>query len=140
MPQSHRWQTWINAQILDAYQSLHRQGHAHSIEAWDGDQLVGGLYGVSIGGAFFGESMFSTATDASKICLVYLLARLRVGGYRLLDTQFQNDHLKQFGTREIKADAYQTLLQDALSVDADYSSLSSDASGSTILQSITQTS
>lgn len=147
MPQSHRWQTWINAQIMEAFQELHRMGLAHSIETWDEDQLVGGLYGVSMGAVFFGESMFSTATDASKVALVHLVARLRAGGYSMLDAQFQTGHLKQFGTVEVEADDYHIMLQKALegqarfdALDDQMSASDSSISGSTILQSITQTS
>jgi leucyl/phenylalanyl-tRNA--protein transferase len=140
MPQSHRWQTWINAQILDAYTELFALGHAHSVEAWQGDELVGGLYGVSIGAVFFGESMFSTVTDASKVALVHLVGRVRAGGYRLLDTQFRNDHLRQFGVEEVEAPAYQKMLQPALELPADFYALPRQIRGSTILQSVTQTS
>lgn len=142
MPQSFRSQTWINAQILDAYAALHEMNHAHSVEAWDEEgRLVGGLYGVSIGGAFFGESMFSTATDASKVALVHLVGRLTAGGYALLDAQFENDHLKQFGTIGMAAAAYQAALENALAVEgANFHALPGQIRGSTILQSITQTS
>ena len=95
-------------------------GEAHSIEAWDGDQLVGGLYGLSIGGAFFGESMFSRANDASKICLIHLCARLWRGGYTVLDTQFVNDHLQQFGVYEMAHTEYMEALQKALEIEADF--------------------
>lgn len=139
-PQSHREQTWINGQILDAYASLFEQGFAHSIEAWSDGRMVGGLYGVSIGAAFFGESMFSTETNASKVALVHLVGRLRAGGYQLLDTQFQNGHLIQFGTEEIPSADYQFLLDDALLHAGDFFALPDQISGSTILQSITQTS
>ncbi|MEM9233325.1 MAG: leucyl/phenylalanyl-tRNA--protein transferase [Pseudomonadota bacterium] len=140
MPQSHREQTWINGQILDAYSQLHDMGRAHSVEAWRDGCLVGGLYGVSIGGAFFGESMFSTETNASKVALVHLVARLIVGRYRLLDAQFQNDHLTQFGTQEVEAEDYQKLLLAAVEGAADFHAMPDQISGSTILQSITQTS
>ncbi|MBI1301291.1 MAG: leucyl/phenylalanyl-tRNA--protein transferase [Alphaproteobacteria bacterium] len=89
--------TWINTQITKAYVDLHEKGHAHSVECWQEGKLVGGLYGVEIGGAFFGESMFSRQSDASKVCLVHLAARLHHAGFLVLDTQFKNDHLKQFG-------------------------------------------
>jgi leucyl/phenylalanyl-tRNA---protein transferase len=115
-----RESTWINSAILNLYSSLHREGHAHSIECWDGDQLVGGLYGVAIGGAFFGESMFSRATDASKIALVHLAARLIAGGYTLLDAQFHNPHLEQFGLIEIPRADFKARLRDALTVTADF--------------------
>ncbi len=140
MPQTEREQTWINAQILEVYGELHAMGNAHSVEAWYEGELVGGLYGVSIGGAFFGESMFSTVTDASKVALVHLVARLRAGGYTLLDTQFQNDHLVQFGTQEVSARHYQGLLDRALSQITDFYAMPRQMRGSTILQSITQTS
>ncbi len=136
--------TWINAAILKAYTDLHAQGHTHSVECWDGDQLVGGLYGVSLGRAFFGESMFSRARDASKVALVHLVARLIQGGYVLLDTQFVTSHLTQFGALEIPREAYKARLADALtgepgtfySVEAG----GSEAAGAAILQSISQTS
>tara|TARA_R110000782_G_scaffold26005_2_gene67112 strand:- start:133 stop:891 length:759 start_codon:yes stop_codon:yes gene_type:complete len=115
-----RESTWINSAILNLYSTLHREGHAHSIECWDGDQLVGGLYGVAIGGAFFGESMFSRATDASKIALVHLAARLIAGGYTLLDAQFHNPHLEQFGLIEIPRADFKARLRDALAVEADF--------------------
>ena len=92
-----RPRTWINAEIRRLYSALHQAGHVHSLETWDGHDLVGGLYGVSLGGAFFGETMFSRARDASKVALVHLVARLRAGGFRLLDAQFTTEH--QFGTR-----------------------------------------
>ena len=144
-PQPGRWQTWINAQVLGAYTELHERGFAHSVEAWRGGELVGGLYGVAIGGAFFGESMFSRVTDASKVCLVHLAARLRAGGYVLHDTQFLTDHLKRFGAAEVSAAAYQRRLEAALPVRADFAALPPQTadrqiSGATILQSITQTS
>jgi leucyl/phenylalanyl-tRNA--protein transferase len=106
--------TWINEEIIGLYTTLHRGGYAHSIEAWLGDVLVGGLYGVSLGTAFFGESMFSRKTDASKIALVYLVDTLRKGGFTLLDTQFQTEHLAQFGTYEITREIYHHNLAQAL--------------------------
>ena len=109
-----REDTWINPEIERLFAELHAAGHAHSVECWDGDAMVGGLYGVSIGAAFFGESMFSTARDASKVALVHLVARLRVGGYRLLDTQFTTSHLEQFGTVEVQRDDYKAMLADAV--------------------------
>jgi leucyl/phenylalanyl-tRNA--protein transferase len=107
--------TWINSTIRELYNALHRMGHAHSVEAWDGNELVGGLYGVSLGSAFFGESMFSRRTDASKICLVHLVDRLRERGFTLLDTQFTTDHLKTFGAVDIPKSEYQHLLDEAMS-------------------------
>jgi leucyl/phenylalanyl-tRNA--protein transferase len=106
--------TWINAEIVRLYTALFERGAAHSVESWQGDALVGGLYGVSIGGAFFGESMFSRATDASKIALVYLVGLLRHGGFRLLDMQFLTPHLAQFGAIEVPRAQYQRLLAEAL--------------------------
>lgn len=107
--------TWINGQIEQACNDLFSQGHAHSIECWQGDRLVGGLYGVSLGGAFFGESMFSRAADASKVALAHLVARLRVGGFTLLDCQFLTEHLASLGAIEVPRDAYVALLGAALS-------------------------
>ena len=109
-----RKDTWINRDIRQLYVALHRLGFAHSIEVWDGQALVGGLYGVALRAAFFGESMFSRRTDASKIALVHLVARLRAGGFHLLDAQFTNDHLIQFGIHEVSRDKFQSRLADAL--------------------------
>jgi leucyl/phenylalanyl-tRNA--protein transferase len=106
--------TWINQQIKDLYGALHRLGHAHSVEAFEGDELVGGLYGVTLGSAYFGESMFSRRTNASKICLVYLVERLRERGFTLLDTQFTTEHLKTFGAVDIPKEAYGVLLDKAM--------------------------
>jgi leucyl/phenylalanyl-tRNA---protein transferase len=113
-PVPGRTTTWINKEIIGLYTTLHWRGHAHSIEAWDGNELVGGLYGVSLGSAFFGESMFSRKTDASKIALVYLVALLKYCGFTLLDTQFQTEHLAQFGTHEITRANYHHLLESAV--------------------------
>jgi leucyl/phenylalanyl-tRNA--protein transferase len=106
--------TWIDEEILESYCALHERGLAHSIETWQGDELVGGLYGVALGGAFFGESMFHNATDASKVALVALVERLRERGYVLLDTQWLTDHLAQFGAVEIPRRRYLRLLDAAL--------------------------
>jgi leucyl/phenylalanyl-tRNA---protein transferase len=106
--------TWINQTIRELYGALHRLGHAHSVEAFEGEELVGGLYGVSLGSAFFGESMFSRRTNASKICLVYLVERLRERGFTLLDTQFTTEHLKTFGAVDIPKEAYGLLLDKAM--------------------------
>lgn len=106
--------TWINATIREVYGSLHRLGHAHSVEAYEGGMLVGGLYGVSLGSAFFGESMFSRRRDASKVCLVHLVARLKERGFTLLDTQFTTDHLKRFGAIDIPREDYHDLLDAAV--------------------------
>src|SRR4029077_17001811 len=100
-PAPGRARTWINRRIRNLYSGLYRIGHCHTVEVYDGDALVGGLYGVSLGRTFFGESMFHRARDASKVALVHLVARLRVGGFRLLDTQFVTDHLKSFGAVEV---------------------------------------
>ncbi|MBB4066733.1 leucyl/phenylalanyl-tRNA--protein transferase [Gellertiella hungarica] len=106
--------TWINDTIRQLYTALHRFGHAHSVEAWEGDELVGGLYGVSLGSAFFGESMFSRRTNASKICLVHLVERLRARGFTLLDTQFTTEHLKTFGAIDVPKADYARLLEAAM--------------------------
>jgi leucyl/phenylalanyl-tRNA---protein transferase len=117
-PRPGRRDTWITAEIERAYAELHALGHAHSVECWEGGALVGGLYGVAIGAAFFGESMFSRATDASKVALVHLVARLAAGGFRLLDTQFITQHLARFGAVEIERGRYLDLLERAVSTRA----------------------
>lgn len=114
-PVDDRPTTWINETILDLYSDLHDLGHAHSVEAWEGEELVGGLYGVSLGAAFFGESMFSRQTNASKICLVHLVERLKARNFRLLDTQFTTEHLKTFGAIDVPKAQYEILLADAVS-------------------------
>jgi len=114
-PLPDRTDTWINPQIERLFTELHRMGYAHSVETWSNGNLVGGLYGVAMGAAFFGESMFSFARDASKVALVHLVARLRLGGFRLLDTQFVTAHLSQFGAEEIPRERYK--LQLAAAVD-----------------------
>jgi len=106
--------TWINDTIKELYGALHKLGHAHSVEAWEGDALVGGLYGVSLGSAFFGESMFSRRTNASKICLVHLVERLKMRGFTLLDTQFTTEHLKTFGAIDVPKQDYLKLLDRAM--------------------------
>lgn len=108
--------TWINDTILKLYQELHETGHAHSVEAWKDDKLVGGLYGVSLGSAFFGESMFSRATDASKVCLAFLVKHMIKKGFTLLDTQFTTDHLIRFGAIDIPRDEYAIHLSKAMEV------------------------
>ena len=113
-----REDTWINADIEQLFAALFASGHAHSVECWEGGQLVGGLYGVSLGAVFFGESMFSRARDASKVALVHLVARMQLGGYRLLDTQFLTAHLAQFGAEEVPRDAYKAKLAAAVEHDA----------------------
>lgn len=112
-----REETWISREVLRAYTALYRLGLAHSVEAWQGDELKGGLYGVALGGAFFGESMFSRSTDASKVALVALVERLRERGYTLLDTQWVTDHLARFGAVEIPRDEYERRLAAALQLD-----------------------
>lgn len=117
-PAPGREETWINPEIETLFTELHQRGLAHSVESWVDGALVGGLYGVALGGAFFGESMFSRATDASKVALVHLMARLRLGGFVLLDTQFVTSHLGRFGAIEIPRDRYKQLLAEALEVPA----------------------
>lgn len=117
-PTAERPQTWINDEIIAVYGALHADGHAHSVEAYSNGELVGGLYGVSLGGAFFGESMFSRVTDASKVALAHLVAHLIRGGYCLLDTQFVTEHLQRFGTIEISRARYRHVLADALATRA----------------------
>ena len=118
-PIPERRDTWINKDIKKLYIALHKLGFAHSIEVWEEDRLVGGLYGVAIRAAFFGESMFSRVSDASKIALVHLVARLRSGGFTLLDAQFTNEHLRQFGIFELPRDQFQARLASALATHAD---------------------
>ena len=112
---SEREETWINFDIEEGFTRLHDLGHAHSIEVWQDGELAGGLYGVRLGGAFFGESMFSLRTDASKVALAWLVARLKAGGFRLLDCQFITDHLRSLGAVEITQKDYIALLEEALS-------------------------
>jgi leucyl/phenylalanyl-tRNA---protein transferase len=122
-PQEGRQRTWINARIRNLYRKLHDRRHCHSIEVYTGDTLVGGLYGVTLGRVFFGESMFHRARDASKVALVHLVARLRAGGFRLLDTQFVTDHLKTFGAVEVPRRQYHKLLEAALGGEGDFAAL-----------------
>jgi len=117
-PGPDREKTWINSRIRRIYGDLFDLGYCHTVEVWDGDTLVGGLYGVSLGAAFFGESMFHRARDASKIALVHLVARLKRGGYMLLDTQFVTEHLAQFGASEVSRREYKRLLGEALAYEA----------------------
>ena len=135
-----RTKTWINQRIRRLYGELFAMGHCHTVEAWREGRLVGGLYGVRLGSAFFGESMFSRERDASKVALVHLVARLNVGGFRLLDTQFTTRHLKQFGVVEIDRRHYQRLLDDAIQRDADFYRWDGGLTGDDILQSVSQTS
>ena len=122
-----RRETWINPEIEDAFCDLHNMGHAHSIECWLGEELVGGLYGLAMGRAFFGESMFSRATDASKVALVWLVARMKIGGFALLDCQFMTDHLASLGAIEIAQEEYLKLLEAALGHDLQVSVSTSTA-------------
>ncbi len=117
---AEREETWISDEIIGAYVALHRDGYAHSVESWDEGTLAGGLYGVSIRGAFFGESMFSRRTDASKVALVALVEHLRKRGFVLLDSQFINDHIRQFGTREIPRAEYLRHLRMALKAETNF--------------------
>ncbi|MCV2880647.1 leucyl/phenylalanyl-tRNA--protein transferase [Actibacterium sp. XHP0104] len=134
-----RDETWINDTIYDLYMQLHQMGYAHSIEIWDGDELIGGCYGVALMGAFFGESMFSRRRDASKIALAYLVDRLRQGGYRLLDTQFLTPHLASLGGVEIPRAHYRTMLANALRV-AGHFNRPATPSPQELVQRMTQTS
>lgn len=138
-PAPERRETWINGQIRSLTSELFKEGFAHSVEAWDGNDLVGGLYGISLGAAFFGESMFSRRTDASKIALAHLWERLYRGGYRLLDTQFLTAHLQHFGAIEIGRDEYRDLLAEALETEATFYPAGAGTADS-VLQLFSQTS
>ena len=137
-PQAGREDTWINRRIRELYIGLHELGHAHSVEVWQNDDLVGGLYGVSLGRAFFGESMFHHARDASKVALVHLVARLIAGGFELLDTQYVTEHLRSFGAVEISRRRYTALLDKAVKGEAEFRRLPLDRpiSGARALQII----
>jgi len=128
-----REDTWINADIRTLYLDLAAKGVAHSVEARIDGELVGGLYGVALGGAFFGESMFSRATDASKAALVHLAARLKVGGFKLLDAQFITPHLEQFGAQTLPRRIFHALLGVALDAPADFGAMPEDVSGAELL-------
>jgi leucyl/phenylalanyl-tRNA---protein transferase len=132
-PAPGREDTWINPDIRALYLDLHRRGLAHSVEARIGGELVGGLYGVALAGAFFGESMFSDTADASKAALVHLAARLRAGGFRLLDAQFTTPHLEQFGAQTLPRRIFHTLLGMALDADADFFRLRENAHGAELI-------
>ncbi|MCB1435606.1 MAG: leucyl/phenylalanyl-tRNA--protein transferase [Rhodobiaceae bacterium] len=132
-PGKGRRKTWINRRIRSLYAALFELGHCHTVEAWQDGRLAGGLYGVAMGGAFFGESMFHTERDASKVALVHLIARLRAGGYVLLDTQFVTEHLKQFGADEIDRRTYHRMLDEALAVTGDFHRLPEIVAGSVAL-------
>jgi leucyl/phenylalanyl-tRNA--protein transferase len=135
-----RDETWINGDIRRLYVALHEMGYAHSVETRVQGRLVGGLYGVRMGAAFFGESMFHRMTDASKVALVHLVARLKAGGFRLLDSQFTTDHLARFGAVSIPREQYRQELEAALHRAADFFALPQDASPDVVLQLISQTS
>ena len=136
----NRPKTWINKKIIDSYSNLHEIGHAHSIEAWFQNKLVGGLYGVSLGSAFFGESMFSAMPNASKICLVHLIANLNMKGFTLLDTQFVNPYLKKLGAIEISRKKYLKILGNSLKKNIDFNKKVPQSSIYEDIQSMTQTS
>jgi len=125
-PAPRRSTTWINNRIRKLYGALHRQGHCHSIECWINGELVGGLYGVRLGAAFFGESMYSKVRNASKVALVHLVARLKAGKFQLLDAQFVNEHLLQFGAVEVDRQSYHDLLAVAVEGNADFSAFECD--------------
>ncbi len=129
-----RKDTWINARILRLYGQLHKMGCCHSVESWRDGELVGGLYGVRLGAAFFGESMFARATDASKVALVHLVARLNFGGFKLLDAQFVNDHLKQFGCHKLPKKEYRPILDVATEADADFFAFKNDTNVEQVLR------
>ncbi|MDX1743797.1 MAG: leucyl/phenylalanyl-tRNA--protein transferase [Ruegeria sp.] len=134
-----RSDTWINAELRDLYLKIHHSGQAHSLEIWEGDQLVGGVFGVTLGAAFFGESMFSRRKDASKIALTYLVDRLRQTGFRLFDTQFLTAHLASLGAIEIPRSQYRQELEVAINASADFTApLAQSAEG--VIQRMTQTS
>ncbi|MEL7212346.1 MAG: leucyl/phenylalanyl-tRNA--protein transferase [Pseudomonadota bacterium] len=135
-----REETWINPTIQELYSTLHRAGFAQSQEVWDGSELVGGVYGVTIGAAFFGESMFSRRRDASKIALGYLVDRLRVGGFQLFDTQFVTPHLVSLGAQEIPRAAYREMLEAAIERNANFYAQEEVPDGYSVLQRRTQTS
>ena len=135
-----RPKTWINARIRRLYGDLFDLGHCHTVESWRDGRLAGGLYGVVLGAAFFGESMFTRERDASKVALVHLVARLKAGGFRLLDTQFTTRHLKQFGAVDLDKRTYQRLLDEAIAAKADFYRAAGGGTGEDILQSVSQTS
>lgn len=126
--------TWINHRIVKLYQQLHKMGCCHSVETWLGGQLAGGLYGVRIGAVFFGESMFSRSTDASKVALVHLVARLNAGGFKLLDAQFLNPHLEKFGAYTIPKKQYRPLLDDALDGEGKFFAFQKDHDAEAVLK------
>jgi leucyl/phenylalanyl-tRNA---protein transferase len=133
-PRAGRTSTWINGRIRGLYGELFASGYCHTVEVYRDERLVGGLYGVGLKGAFFGESMFSTETDASKVALIYLCARLIYGGFELLDTQFLTGHLAQFGTEEISRATFHERLAQALEKDVDFSALAINTAPETIVE------
>ncbi len=147
-PAPGRLSTWINDEIRRLFGELFRLGHVHTVETWRDGELVGGLYGLQLGSAFFGESMFSTATDASKVAFTHLVGRLSRGGFKLLDTQFATEHLARFGVIEVPRSEYHKLLENALQEEANFRCFDQDwsvpeplpVSGSAVLQSVSQTS
>ena len=139
-PGPKRDESWINDEIVSLYSDLHELGREHCVETWEDGELVGGLYGVALGAAFFGESMFSAARDASKVALVHLVARLRKSGYLLLDTQFVTEHLAQFGVVELPRAGYRQRLSAALDATASFEGELSQSELDAFLESITQTS
>lgn len=139
-PQEGREKTWINERIRRLYGELFQRGRCHTVEAWRDGRLVGGLYGVRLGGAFFGESMFHRERDASKVALVHLVGRLNAGGFRLLDTQFVTSHLKSFGALEVSRRQYHRLLDQALQTEGDFYRWPAAVSGMGALQPTSQTS
>jgi leucyl/phenylalanyl-tRNA--protein transferase len=139
-PREGRMETWINEPIQQMCDALFARGLAHSVESWRDGRLVGGLYGLAIGGAFFGESMFSVERDASKVALVHLVARLKAGGFTLLDTQFLTDHLSTFGAEEISRAEYGRRLAKALAASADFGAAKGYLGGAWSMQAISQAS
>ncbi len=137
---AERSETWINAPLVSLYDNLHSTGHAHSLEVWEGDQMTGGVFGVTLGGAFFGESMFSNRTDASKIALAYLVDRLRSAGFQLFDTQFLTPHLMSLGAVEITRSDYHDRLRHALRIKADFNEPGPPPAPYELMQRRTQTS
>jgi leucyl/phenylalanyl-tRNA--protein transferase len=137
-PRPGRTSTWINKRIRSLYRELFDRGVCHTVEVWNADRVVGGLYGVALKGAFFGESMFSFERDASKIALVHLVTRLIAGGFKLLDTQFTTDHLRQFGTIELDRDQFQIKLESALRTEGNFNALPAGISGEQVVALIMQ--
>lgn len=135
-PRPERPRTWLNDELIELYCALAARGHAHSVECWREGRLVGGLYGVAIGAAFFGESMFSLERDASKVALAELVRHLRAGGFRLLDTQFVTDHLRRFGAIEVAREDYRRLLRQALAGDARFGAGASRSEAPQALDSV----